>query len=50
MVEVNVGETLTAPLTPLTAPSLVTVDQRLGTPMGALAPQLTLMQAKLNNI
>ena len=43
--EVNVGETLTAPLTPLTAPSLVTADQRLGTPMGALGPRLTLMQA-----
>ena len=43
--EVNVGETLTAPLTPLTAPSLVTADQRLDTPMGALGPRLTLMQA-----
>ena len=48
--EVNVGETLTAPLTPLTAPSLVTADLRLGMPMGAQGPRLTLMQAKLNNI
>ena len=44
-VEVNAGETRTARLTPLTVPSLVTVDQRPGTPMGALAPRLTLMQA-----
>ena len=43
----SVEETLTALLTPPTAPSLVTADLRLVTPMVAMAPQLTLTQAIL---
>ena len=48
-VRVSVGETLTVQLRLLTAPSLVTADQKLGTPMAAQGPQLTQMQAILIN-